>query len=320
PCHRGAEHARRRHAVRVARVRRGHRGAGRDATRHRRRRAAAAARVGSTSAPDDLARGRDREGRRRSSGSIRGLLQSGAGRPDRRLHHPRPRRDRPPRRPLGARSDDPPGHRRDAAAAGVTLFDPDRGRPVVAPPCAGPGCWAGAPGAFRDGSDLYVVYRMRRPHPGRGYELRIGAVLDSPAPELHATGDALSTGRTLSATGVAASTDGKRWTWEGSVLAPSASGWDSFTTRLGTVVRDGAGWLGLYDGGASIADNYEERCGLARSSDLRHWERVSVDGPAIGTARGPGGVRYVDITDAGDVFYEYTRPDGAHELRLTHTG
>ena len=147
-----------------------------------------------------------------------------------------------------------------------------------------------------------------------------GTLPDTPAPELHATGDALSTGRTLSATGVAASTDGKRWTWEGSVLVPSASGWDSFTTRLGTVVRDGAGWLGLYDGGASIADNYEERCGLARSSDLRHWERVSVDGPAIGTARGPGGVRYVDITDAGDAFYEYTRPDGAHELRLTHTG
>ena len=147
-----------------------------------------------------------------------------------------------------------------------------------------------------------------------------GTLPDTPAPELHATGDALSTGRTLSATGVAASTDGKRWTWEGCVLAPSASGWDSFTTRLGTVVRDGAGWLGLYDGGASIADNYEERCGLARSSDLRHWERVSVDGPAIGTARGAGGVRYVDITDAGDAFYEYTRPDGAHELRLTHTG
>jgi hypothetical protein len=84
-------------------------------------------------------------------------------------------------------------------------------------------------------------------------------------------------------------------------------------------VRDGDGWLGLYDGSASIAQNYEERCGLARSSDLRHWERVSVDGPAIGTARGPGGVRYVEITDAGDVFYEYTRPDGAHELRVTHT-
>ena len=303
----------------------------------------------------------------------------------------------------------------------MTVFDPERGRPVVAPPCAGPGCWAGAPGASNDGRDLYVVYRMRRPQPGRGYELRIGAVLDGPRIEtvwsagkdrfgaesiercalvrvadgwrlytsfvrtddrqwrigliearavdafdpaemvvvldpsdvgaaavkdpwlrhdgdrwlmfvsygtlpalpdarLHATGDALSTGRTLSASGLATSADGRRWTREGAVLMPSASGWDSFTTRLGTAVRDGEGWLGLYDGGASIAQNYEERCGLARSSDLRHWDRVSVDGPAIGTARGPGGVRYVDITDAGDVFYEYTRPDGAHELRLTHSG
>lgn len=302
----------------------------------------------------------------------------------------------------------------------MTLFDPERGRPLVAPPCAGPGCWAGAPGVFSDGRDLYVVYRMRRPQPGRGYELRIGTLRegvridtvwsarkdrfgaesiercalarigdrwrlyvsfvrrddrrwriglvearavdafdpadmvivldprglglaavkdpwlrrnddgwlmfvsygtlpDEPAPLLHATGDALSTGRTLSASGLATSTDGRRWTWAGPVLVPSASGWDSFTVRLSTALRDGDGWLGLYDGSASLAENYEERCGLARSSDLRKWERVSVDGPAIGTARGAGGVRYVEITDAGDVFYEYTRPDGAHELRVTHT-
>ena len=46
---------------------------------------------------------------------------------------------------------------------------------------------------------------------------------------------------------------------------------------------------------------------------------MSLDGPAIGTASGPGGVRYVEITEAGDVFYEYTRPDGAHELRAART-
>ena len=136
---------------------------------------------------------------------------------------------------------------------------------------------------------------------------------------LHVTGDALSTGRTLSASGIATSADGRRWTWEGAALSPSASGWDSFTARLSTAVRDGDGWLGLYDGSASLAENYEERCGLARSRDLRRWERVSLDGPAIGTARGGGGLRYVEITEAGDVFYEYTRPDGAHELRVTHT-
>jgi hypothetical protein len=298
----------------------------------------------------------------------------------------------------------------------LTLFDPKRGRPIVAPPCVGPGCWAGAPGAFRDGRELYVVYRMRRPHPGRGYEVRIAVsrdgerfetawsapkerfdaesiercalvrvgerwrlylsyvrrddrrwrialvearsidgfdadsssiVLDpdalglaavkdpwlrregdrwlmfvsyGPLPEaegggLHVSGDALSTGRTRSHSGLATSADGVRWEWEGDVLSPSTSGWDSYTARLSTVVRDADGWLGLYDGSASLAENYEERCGLARSGDLRHWERVGA-GPAIGTARGPGGVRYVDITEARDVFYEYTRADGSHELRL----
>ena len=302
----------------------------------------------------------------------------------------------------------------------MTLFDPERGRTIVAPPCDAPGCWAGAPGAYREGSDLYVAYRLRGPRPKRGYQVSIAAsrdgarfdtvwsadkdrfgaesiercaiehvgdgwrlyvsfvrhndrrwrigliearaidafdpadlvvVLDpldlglaavkdpwfhrdadrwlmftsygtlplSGGTGLHDTGDALSTGRTISATGVATSPDGRRWTWEGAVLLPSASGWDSFTSRMSTAIRDGEGWLGLYDGSASLAENYEERCGLVRSRDLRHWERVSVDGPSIGTVRGPGGVRYVDITAAGDVFYEYTRPDGAHDLRVTHT-
>ncbi len=303
----------------------------------------------------------------------------------------------------------------------MSLFDPERGRPIAAPPCFGPGCWAGAPGAHIDRRVTYLVYRMRRPQPGRGYELRVAAshdglhfetawsagkdrfgaesiercalvrvgdrwrlyvsfvrsddrrwriglveahavdafdpadmvvVLDPldlglaavkdpwlrrdgdrwlmfvsygtlPATQtivLHATGDALSTGRTLSASGLATSADGRRWSWEGPVLVPGATGWDSFTTRLSTAVRERNGWLGLYDGSASLAENYEERCGLARSTDLRHWERVSRDGPAIGTAKGQGGVRYVDIAADGGVFYEYTRADGAHELRVTRTG
>ena len=302
----------------------------------------------------------------------------------------------------------------------MTLFDPERGRPIVAPPCAGPGCWAGAPGAYRDGRDTYLVYRMRRPQPGRGYELRIAAsrdglryetvlsvskerldaesiercalvrvgemwrlyasfvrrrdrrwcvglleahtvdafepaevaiVLDPvdlslaavkdpwlrrdrgrwlmfvscgtlPAPQdtdLHSTGDALSSGRTLSVSGVATSVDGRRWTWEGPTLWPSASGWDAFTTRLTTAVPDGDGWLGLYDGSASLAENYEERCGLAVSSDLRSWTSVTPDGPWITGAGATGSVRYLDAVPVGDelyIYYEATRTDGAHELRL----
>ena len=98
------------------------------------------------------------------------------------------------------------------------------------------------------------------------------------------------------------------------VFSPSDAGWDRATARLTTAWRDADGWSGYYDGAASIAENYEERCGLARSADLLTWQRIG-DAPAIGTARGPGGVRYVDMTEAGDVLFEFTRSDGAHELR-----
>ena len=132
---------------------------------------------------------------------------------------------------------------------------------------------------------------------------------------LHGSGDALSTGAVKSETGLATSA-GDRWRWEGKVLAASESGWDRFTARLTTAVRDGDGWVGLYDGSADITENYEERCGLARSADLRTWERIG-NGPAVGAAGGPATVRYVEsVTVRGSMlfYFERTRPDGAHEL------
>jgi hypothetical protein len=296
----------------------------------------------------------------------------------------------------------------------VIPFDPERGTVIVPAPGDGPGSWAGAPGACRDGADLFVAYRLRRPPPLRGYELRIAAVRDgravdlwragkddlgalsiersalvrwrdrwrlyvsyvdggdrrwriglleapridsfdardvravlhpddigmsavkdpwlrqvdggwlmfvscgrgSAAPGLHESGDALSTGIVRSETGLATSDDGVYWRWEGVVFSPSKTSWDRATARLTTAVRDADGWLGCYDGAGSVAENYEERCGLARSTDLRKWTRVSHGGPAIGTRTGPGGVRYTDVTEGGDTFYEHTRADGAHELRL----
>src|SRR2546428_1064815 len=90
---------------------------------------------------------------------------------------------------------------------------------------------------------------------------------------LHASGDALSTGAVKSETGLATSADGLRWTWEGKVLGAGTKGWDRFTARLTTAFRSGEGWAGLYDGRADVGQNYEERCGLAQSNDLRRWER-----------------------------------------------
>ena len=292
-------------------------------------------------------------------------------------------------------------------------FDPERGALFVAPPDEGPGSWAGAPGLFRERDGLFLTYRLRRPHPRRGYELRVATVRGQRVVDIarvtkeelraesieraslvradgrwrlyvgyvgladrkwcvglietavlegldardlrvvlhpdnvemsavkdpwlrlvgdvwwmfvscgrpvrdaafHSTGDALSTGATRSETGLAISRDGVSWDWQGIVLSARERGWDRSTARLTAAVRDGSGWLGYYDGAASLAENYEERCGVVKSTDLRTWQRESVDGPTVGTARGAGGVRYVATTDAGDIFWEHTREDGSHELR-----
>ena len=134
--------------------------------------------------------------------------------------------------------------------------------------------------------------------------------------KLHGSGDALSTGAVKSETGLATSVDGVRWKWEGRVLAAAAKGWDKATARLTTAFRAADGWVGIYDGAADISENYEERCGMARSADLRSWERIG-SAPAIGAAGGPGTVRYVESVILGErllFFFERTRADGAHEL------
>ena len=157
-----------------------------------------------------------------------------------------------------------------------------------------------------------------RRHDGRWHMFVSFGAVPSDASGLHASGDALSTGRILSMTGLATSADGARWEWRGAVVEPSAGRWDDHTSRLSTALRLRDGWLGLYDG-SRLEENYEERCGLAFSDDLIRWRKASVDGPVIGTATGPGGVRYVDVCEMPDgtrrAYYEYTRSDGSHELR-----
>ncbi len=64
-------------------------------------------------------------------------------------------------------------------------------------------------------------------------------------PELHATGDALSTGRTGSLSGLATSRHGISWHWRGAVLEPSPERWDGYTARLTTALRWADGWIGL---------------------------------------------------------------------------
>jgi hypothetical protein len=140
---------------------------------------------------------------------------------------------------------------------------------------------------------------------------------------MHATADVYNTGIVKSLTGLASSPDGLRWRWEGSVLTPPESGWDAYATRIGAFLYSSPVFTGFYDGSASVEGNYEERIGLAVSLDLRHWQRVSVEGPALTSPHASGALRYLDVLPVGDAlyyYYEYAREDGSHELRVNRVG
>ena len=80
-----------------------------------------------------------------------------------------------------------------------------------------------------------------------------------------------------------------------------------------------ARYLAFYDGSASHLENYEEKCALAVSADLRRWETRSPDGPAFTSPHASASLMYLDAKFANGVwhlFYEFARPDVSHDLRL----
>jgi hypothetical protein len=138
-------------------------------------------------------------------------------------------------------------------------------------------------------------------------------------PDSHSTKDIFNTGECVSATALATSPDLEKWTWEGVVFSPEANGWDKYCRRINSLVPTGEGYAAFYDGSASHAENYEERTGIATSRGLRTWATATPDGPAFVSPNASGSFRYVDAQIAGEqanVFYEFARPDGSHDLRL----
>jgi hypothetical protein len=134
----------------------------------------------------------------------------------------------------------------------------------------------------------------------------------------HGTADIYNTGLVKSHTGLATSGCGLRWHWQGDILSPPDEGWDRYCTRIGSILHTGVGFLGFYDGSASVEENYEEKAGLCLSYDLRHWERATRGGPYVTSPHGC--IRYVEVVPVGDAlyyYYEWTRADGSHELRVT---
>lgn len=119
-------------------------------------------------------------------------------------------------------------------------------------------------------------------------------------------------------TGYATSADGLEWTWHGTALAGRPGAWDSRGARVTAVTRSGGTIAAFYDGRASAAENYEERTGIAYGTEPLTLAATG-DGPAAQSPHGGGGLRYLDVLPVGDgrhrLYYEFTRSDGAHELR-----
>ena len=79
-------------------------------------------------------------------------------------------------------------------------------------------------------------------------------------------------------------------------------------------------YVGFYDGSASVDENYEERTGVAVSDDLLDFRSETPDAPALVSPHGTGSLRYVDVVEVDGqrwYYYEMTRADGSHELRVT---
>lgn len=135
----------------------------------------------------------------------------------------------------------------------------------------------------------------------------------------HSTLDIFNTGECVSATGLATSSDLKTWDWQGIIFKPDNDGWDKYCRRINSIVPVGPQFFAFYDGSASHAENYEERTGLAVSSDLKFWRSLTPDGPVLTVPQASGCLRYIDAHVRGDdskLFYEVARADSSHEMRV----
>jgi hypothetical protein len=119
-------------------------------------------------------------------------------------------------------------------------------------------------------------------------------------------------------TGYATSSDGLDWTWQGTALAGRAGHWDARGTRVSAVCYTAGQIVAYYDGRASAAENYEERTGIASGTAPAALTPVGT-APVSWSPYCGGGLRYLDMVALADgrhrLYYELTRPDGAHELR-----
>jgi hypothetical protein len=157
---------------------------------------------------------------------------------------------------------------------------------------------------------IYHLFANYAPTPADGDPEKIN--------RMHAEGNAFVSGVVNTGTGLATSTDGVRFRWEGSVLEPG-TGWDAFMVRMVSILYTPPVFTAFYDGRPNVAASYEDRGGVAVSYDLQHFRKVSQDVPLLASPEGTGCLRYLSVVAAKGklyYYYEYARANGAHELRL----
>lgn len=99
--------------------------------------------------------------------------------------------------------------------------------------------------------------------------------------------------------------------------APGDTSWHGRRARINCVFPWNGEWAATFDGGRSSYHNYEEMAGLAVGADGRSFTRIVGDEPWLSSPHGC--VRYAFVIDCPlgtFVYYEYTRSDGSHDLRV----
>lgn len=115
------------------------------------------------------------------------------------------------------------------------------------------------------------------------------------------------------------STDGLSWRHRGRALGPRAGRWDARGVRVSAVFRVHGRWAATYDGRATAEENWEERTGLAYTGGSTGVFAAHGREPVAQSPHARFGLRYLSVVGLPDsgfrLYYEATRPDGAHELR-----
>jgi len=167
--------------------------------------------------------------------------------------------------------------------------------------------------------DPYVTIVGRRYYMFVHYAPRALQPPDATPEELHGTGNIFATEKGRGSSGLALSDDGVHFRWTGDVLPPGKR-WDRKLTRVDTVLYQPPVFTLLYSGRSSVEETYEDATGLAVSSDLRRFHKLTEEAPALVSPHGTGALRYTDAVPVGDevlYYYECAREDGSHELRMS---